>query len=110
MTAGFGVLDLTPQTLQDDRFQIGFKTTLLLAVRTAMRRLLAENFRPPRQLQIRQLPGDFITDLGRQVFDIHKRASGRKFLLLALRQRRHKLRNFTPHAIIYDQNSRSHPE
>jgi len=69
MTAGFGVLDLTPQPLQDDRFQVGFYVALLPAIRTAMRRLLAKNFRSPRQLKIRQLPGDFVADLGGQFFD-----------------------------------------
>jgi len=107
VTAGFTVLDLTPHPLQDDRLQVRFDTALLPTVRAGVQRLLTQSFRPPRQFQIRQLPRDFIADLGRQVFDVHKRAGCRQSFLLPLRKPRSKLNNFPPHSIIHDHSSRT---
>ena len=63
---------------------------------------LDHRLRPPCQLEASQLPGHFVTDLCRQIFDLGERSQGGQPLFFLSRQLHYNRQNPLPQPIIHD--------
>lgn len=74
MAAGFGVFDLAPRPLQDQRLQVGLNLTLPSARRAGESLLLGRLAGTLGQISAGQLAGDLVADFHGQVFDVEQGA------------------------------------
>lgn len=75
MTTGFGILDLPPPALQDQRFAVGFHWAEAFAIWTGELSLTGCLLSPLQEIAAGEFSSNFVPDFDSQMFDVQKRLS-----------------------------------